>query len=249
VTELSPFGRPLEHFMFCPAQAIPSEFGVVPLGQRIVGEEGEQMVLDWIGESNYPNCMDFWEEVRVMGASRHITQDTALRLRPGARLFPIHPRAIIRNWLDYPGRYMGECPKCKTKHQIDRVHGILDREMPWFPKEYPYANTQQYPYTGCTGYWQEDITGGKPYEEDDEDHDERMVRRILPWGVYGGLSSPSEFVGKYYLKPDYEPGIMGWLPINRIHVINGADTSEERYEILKANARESGGFAPIMMEE
>jgi hypothetical protein len=246
ITELSPFGRPLEDFMSCPALPVPPDFGVTPLGQRVAGEDNCQMVLDWIGESHYPNVMDFWEEVRHLGASRHITKDTALRLRPGAWLYPIHAKAIIRNWMQYPGRYMGICPKCDIKHGV--TSDITDREMLWFRAEYSDLD-RKYEYAGCTGYWGEDIIRGTPYNELDEDADERMVRRVMPWGVYGGLRSPSELVGEYYLEPDYAPGMTGRLPINCLHVINGAEESEPRYEALKKNARKNGGLVPIMMEE
>ena len=240
VTELSPFGKPLEWFMNCPALPIPAGLGITPIGQTLVDSDGGQMIFDWIGVSNYPNCADFWEEVRYMGASRRISADIALRLRPGAYLYPVHAKAIIQNWLEYPGRHLDECPKAPQKHEIDWHNDATDREMAWFAKEYP-DSALKYETRGCTGYWLEDLVGGEPCA--DEGDDERLVRRVLPCGAYRGLASPTN------VEPDYLPGIMGRLPITRLHVINGAEESEERYEMLKRNAREHGGYAPRMMNE
>ena len=69
-----PGGVALERFLIDPPQPIEvSTFGIAPLGVNLLTRAGVTHVIDWVGESHYPEMQDFIEEGRVMGFSRKVS--------------------------------------------------------------------------------------------------------------------------------------------------------------------------------
>lgn len=108
---LSPWGRPLEEFLFDPPLPIPEGLDLVnkpQLWQR-VGAEGEAALdqdslpiydlLVWVGAEHYPYCCDYLEETRRWGASRRLNPNLDLSLlSQSSRMILAHPLVINTRW-------------------------------------------------------------------------------------------------------------------------------------------------------
>jgi hypothetical protein len=110
---LSPFGRPLEHFLIDPPQALPAGLDLInkpqlwlrmdpQTGDDILDPETQEPIVDlliWVGEEFYPFCPDFIEEVKRWGASRKLNPNLDLaRLTRSSRMILAHPRALNSLW-------------------------------------------------------------------------------------------------------------------------------------------------------
>lgn len=167
---LSPFGRPVEAFLFDPPLPVPEGLSVNPLGVTFV--QADQMVngrlvstvhiVDWVGADHYPNVADFIEEVRVLGVSRRLSSslDYSL-LTKESRLLLVHSRAYIANHTEY--QQVGPCPR-----NNDHADG-----------------------SPCCGLWWEDVRDGEPSGEG------REVIRKLPSAAYRALSTPDNVQPDY----------------------------------------------------
>lgn len=191
---LSPDGLPLEHFLYCPPPPVPEEWNLSPISTRLIGEH----VVDWIGESHYPNVLDYLEEVRRFGLSGRMPENFPFaRLSPKSRFMPVHRRAIIDNWQEMRlnfrrGMREPACPR--AEHSADEGY--------------------------CSGYWWEDVVGGEP-NADATWRWTRAVQRTRPAFSYIANASPPNFV------PQYRAGILGAFPLTRLVVVRG-DGAERR---------------------
>src|SRR5437588_2065576 len=73
---LNPFGRPLEHFLIDPPQALPEGLDLInkpqlwprvdpQTGDDILDPDTQEPIVDlliWVGEEHYPFCPDYIEE-------------------------------------------------------------------------------------------------------------------------------------------------------------------------------------------
>ena len=112
---LSPYGSPLEHFLFDPPLPLPVGVDLVnkpQLWQR-VDPETQEPVLDsetgkpvydlliHIGAEHYEYATDYIEETRKLGASRRLNANLDLSLLTRrSRMLLAHPKAIIVPWHD-----------------------------------------------------------------------------------------------------------------------------------------------------
>jgi hypothetical protein len=109
----SPFGSPLECFLFDPPLPLPDGLDLVnkpQLWQRVDPGSGEPVLdpetnapvhdlLIWIGAEHYPEAVDYIEETRRLGASRRLNPNMDLsKLTRRSRMLLAHPRAIIASW-------------------------------------------------------------------------------------------------------------------------------------------------------
>lgn len=197
---LSPFGRPVEEFLFCP----PVEVDLESLGiKKRVATLSQPMdgvinVLDWVGEKFYPNVADFIEEVRRFGMSRRLPKDMDFsKLGPGSRQILFHANAVIDDPIPFHKYRLGghslglkwdNCPK-------DRVHGPADM---------------------CAGLWWEDV----PHVEIVPPI-KRMGTRKMPSFTFSAAKPPVEGVHHY-------PAMFAAFPITRIAVVRAEDGSHEK---------------------
>jgi len=117
VCTLSPFGKPIEHFLFDPPveKEELSEPFRAPILSQIEGRDYPDVFV-WIGEMYYPEITDFIEEVRVKGASRRIPSGFPIEnLGPGSRMVFVHPKAVIKNPEVLPP--VLNCPKGIPEHE------------------------------------------------------------------------------------------------------------------------------------
>ena len=125
---LSPYGSPLEYFLFDPPLPLPAGVDLVNKPQiwQRVDPATQEPVLDpvtgrpiydlliHIGAEHYKYAMDYIEETRKLGASRRLNAnlDLALLTRR-SRMLLAHPKAIIVPWRDLtlPDRCFKRLPR------------------------------------------------------------------------------------------------------------------------------------------
>lgn len=202
---LSPYGVPLEHFLCDPPIPIDvQEFGITPVGVKLMERNGVWHVVDWVGSTHYPNTADFVEEVRQYGLSRRLPQSLDFKkLTKDSRILLVHSRAWIDNFLAYYeceqdcGKLdCDECPKMLKHHENPPPCGTKPRFHPLEP---------------CIRLWYQDLTDA---EADVENEHPRGVVRKMPSFEYKGLSAPEG------VEPQYKVAIFGSFPIHNLAVIN-----------------------------
>lgn len=190
---LSSDGKPVEAFLFCPPEPVPAAWGLTPVSTRLINED----VVDWIGESYYPNVLDYIEEVRALGLSGRLPSNFPFhRLTRASRFLPVHRRAIIDNW-----EYMlTTFSRCKREAMCPHMqHGAQEGY--------------------CAGFWWEDVRGGEPASVASWRWS-RAAKRVLPSFSYIANAQPEDFV------PAYTPGILAAFPLTRLVVVAGEDSDE-----------------------
>lgn len=111
-------GRPIEDFLVdLPLTIDPVEWNISPIGiSTFVDEHGITNVLDWVGETHYPEVADFIEEARRLGVSRRVSHTGPIEhLSAQSRLFLLHPRAAILNAAAFLTPPAFRCP-CQQGH-------------------------------------------------------------------------------------------------------------------------------------
>lgn len=159
---LSPWGRPLEHFIIDPPTRVDAAaLGLHPIGVTLLADPrtGACHVFDWVGEEHYPGVADFLEEARRFGVSRRLPRTLDFgRLAADSRLVLLHRRAWIDNASQYfdardTQRWEAGCPKRLAEH-VDAAD----------------------PPPMCAGLWWEDLEPTNPAA----DGQPRLVRRTMP---------------------------------------------------------------------
>lgn len=94
MSELSPLGLPLEHFLVDPVAPWAGSLLRAPMLQK--DRRGNPHLLLGVGAKYYPFIPDFVEEARTMGVSKRIPRDfDPTPLVPGkSKMVLIHPRGI-----------------------------------------------------------------------------------------------------------------------------------------------------------
>jgi len=165
---LSPFGRPLEDFLMDPPVPIDvAALGVSPIGVTLLADPatGATHILDWIGETYYPNVTDMLEEVRRFGLSRRLPRTLDFsRLDGQSRLLLVHRRALL----------------------LDPAPYLADRQRAC-PKELPEHASPAAPTPHCAALWWEDVRHGEPEARPDP----RQVRRSMPSFSYLARCAPA----------------------------------------------------------
>jgi len=203
---LSPFGRPLEDFLFDPPRPVDpdalglSEIGVLPVRDQ----DGTTHLMDWIGRKHYPTPADFIEEVRRFGMSRRLPRSLDFRLlTPRSKMLLVHAEG-----LDWNHRALYEilarnregwsCPKGLPEHAPTDA-----------------AGRPQVPVEMCAGLWWEAV----PHNAG-ERHGRAHMRR-MPSFSYPARTLPEGH------RPDYQPAIIAAFPISNLAVIRAQDGGHE----------------------
>lgn len=211
----SPYGRPVEAFLKDYPQPLDPALRVSPRGITFIERGGVYHVLDWVGQSFYPNVYDYIEEVRLYGGSRHVSSKIDFsKLTPRSKHLLIHPRAIVTNWQEY---YIAEE---KRAQEISPLDPFTDWRGECCPKHTHDAHHGPCLAIGRFTLTNADLDIGGMYSH--------RVIRSMPSFAYGGWRAPRGFV------PQYAPGIFMSLPITAIQVVKGNHEA-----VLKAAQRSS----------
>lgn len=111
-------GSSIESFLMDqPMQIDPVEWGLSAIGiTTFQDHEGVTHVLDWVGESHYPEMADFIEEARRKSVSRRVSHTGPIEhLSSESRLYLMHPRAAVTNAASLPTPVGFACP-CGKGH-------------------------------------------------------------------------------------------------------------------------------------
>ena len=188
------------YFLFDPPVVInPAEWGVCPQGLSFVFNQGYWHVMDWIGATHYPNAADILEEAYEHGGSTltPLKQDLQ-KLTPGySRRLLIHPRGHVVD------------PTYLKENRLP-----LERIPLCFLEEEDYRRDMHInnPLDMCAAlHWQGIIS-----KVDTRD----LVERSIGDTTYKAISLPNSVELKY------EPAIIGWLPIDEIHLVDSPDKDE-----------------------
>ncbi len=163
---LSPFGAPLSQFLFEPPQEFDTDaLGVTPVGVTLIEMDGVTHIVDWVGESFYPNVADMVEEIRSMGLSRRLPSSLDFeRLTPASRIILLHRKALVVNHKEVGMTYEDVGPKC--------------------PKDLDYPD--RHPTGMCIGGWYHDLLDAKAAVDG---QDGAVVRRMPNGSSYRGVAA------------------------------------------------------------
>lgn len=208
---LSKYGLPLEDFLCDPARVIPDELELPTRGMVLrTNEDGSKILYDWIGENNYPNVLDFVEEVRAMGLSRRIQSNFDFDQLDGTvKYCAVHPRGYVANESWYR-EYARENP-------LVGKDGIK-RETPWpCPRGLHTVNGDH--DEPCSAVWWHDIAPGHGVLTEHG----RIVEVEQPSArPYVAMERPHGVV------PVYFPAVVMVLPLRQLTVIRGPDGEHEK---------------------
>ncbi len=237
---LSPYGRPLEHFLFDPPLPLPEGVDLINKPQLWprVDPATQEPVLDpttgrpvydlliHIGAEHYKYAPDYIEETRKLGASRRLNAnlDLALLTRR-SRMLLAHPKALIVRWRDLtPPDW---CFKRFPRHDL-ASYALLGLE----------AATDEGRVGPCIfKLW--DVLPRDEATEVFEQEDERPVCiRTIGSTIYEYRPTGEEVT-------EWEPGFILGLPITGIALIQYADgtVNEKAKAKVLAGLEQNGEMA------
>jgi hypothetical protein len=250
VAQPGPGGIPIERLVVDPPRPIdPVANGLASVGMACLpapaDRPGPAHVLDWVGETHYPNVADFIEEGARFGFSRRVpTTFNFAGLGPGSRHALVHPRALVLDdaWLrdnPAPGLLLGAGPLVgNLLHRLLRRAGADDCP---FNREHEAEGPDDF----CAAWWWELLEPatvvfgpGGPDAVEAQSQRDATVRRRLPSMDYDGYCLPDREVWR----PVWTPGIFLTLPITRIEVVR--DPGDMSHEITLSRA--SRASLPIL---
>jgi len=173
------------------------KIGLSPIGVALIERGGVYHLLDWVGETHYPQPVDFIEEARRYGVSRRVpkTLDFA-KLTHESRLIVVHPKAYIANY------------------------DLYYSKMPWRPDDWacrcdkPHHNTRSIPKEMCINLLWDDA------EQDDSQSTHKhhdgytLIEHATPMGdTYAVGERPFD------IAPEYRLAIFASFPLDGITVI------------------------------
>jgi hypothetical protein len=227
---LSAYGEPIESFICDTAIIVTDDLEIPERGVVLrTGANGQQMLLDYIGENNYPNVLDFIEEVRVQGLSRRIPANFDFSQLNGEVMYcAVHKRGYVHNEPWY--RQFAQANPLR-----DETRGI-SFETPWPCPRHKHTidGTHEQP---CSAVWWHDVKPGHGVSTDKT----RVVMVDQPSGPpYVAMERPKEIV------PIYDQAIVLILPVQKLAVIRGRDGEHD--EPLK-RASKTGKGVQIVVED
>lgn len=220
---LGPGGVPIEHFICDPAIRVPDGIDIPKRGMVMrEGADGTHILYDWIGEDQYPNVLDFVEEVREQGLSRRISSTFEFGdLTPDVRYCAIHKRGYVHNEPDYR-EYV-------ATHPFVLPDGST-RPRPWHcPKRLHTVDGEH--EEPCSGVWWQDIRSSE----------------VQPTEILGIVRMPTALGNSYLahptpeeITPMYMPGIIMIFPVVKLSVIRGKDGEHDKPYEQAQKARANG---------
>jgi hypothetical protein len=221
---MSSHGIPIVNFLYDYPYPIPEDLEIKDRGLTLFEYGGFWHVIDHVGQNNYPNFTDWWEEICRFGF--HQRTESTLdfeKLDPAGSLWIVsHSRGLVRsandiNWLlenaQYDDRtHYNGCPT--EKHAFE---WLLDVEPEGF----------------CTGLlWQTLIKG--------EALDKREVKRIMPSFEYYGFSTDR--------KLEFEPAFLAAFPIRMMNWLVYKGKNGEEDTTLKRLEKAPDWVQPVLIE-
>lgn len=194
-------GYPVEHFLTDPPVEVPQTLDIGARGVQLIERGGVWHVLDWVGEDSYPNVADLIEEVRRFGLSRRAQKTLEFgKLTKDSRILLIHRKAVVENVAEW-GSQLSKlpCPKAACGCAVCATAANRDH--------------------GCAKVWWLDIEDGVAVDQIGEEVS--AVRRSCGDTEYRGWACPSAS------PPRYRAGFFLSLPVGRIAVISGEESSED----------------------
>lgn len=179
------------NFLIDPIYPVDEKLGIKARGLSTIERDGIIHIVDWIGENNYPNFPDWFEEIGHLGFHQRV--ETSFDFKQldqlNSRFLLVHPNAYIPNvkararllkdsaWADET-LYVDVCPMVPEKH-------FKDHE----------------PMEMCAGLsWYHIVKG--------EEVEANLVSRSMPSFSYHGFES----IGKLTV----EPGFCASFPISMV---------------------------------
>jgi hypothetical protein len=246
---LSPFGRPIEHFLFDPPLPVPDGLDLVnkpTLWQRVDPASGEPMLdpetgnpiydlLIHIGAEHYPEAADYIEETRRLGASRRLNPNLDLsRLSRLSRMLLAHPRAIIASW-----RELTPPERCKKKlaYHDQAFYTTLYRDL-IEPGESLDATHDDERVGPCTFKLYEVLPKEEAIEVFEQEGEYPLCLRQIGSTIYEHRCSGEEVTA-------WEEGFILGLPITGIALIQYADGSvnQKAKEKLLTGMEQNGAMS------
>jgi len=207
-TNLSPFGTPIDYFLFDPPWIPKDKEGNAhypgAVGLQYLQDPTDSSVFhvwDWIGMQYYPTFPDFWEETRRLGLSRRISSKANFDLiNTSSRLIGFHKLGMLKGSARF------------VKKLVENL--VPNTGMNGCPTQIHYnTKNKKYYEEFCTSLlWQlVDISNDK----------ERLHKVLLPRsdgsnGEFWAARVPS-WIKKY--KTEWLPAAMFCLPIQRIEIV------------------------------
>jgi hypothetical protein len=194
--EKYPFG----YFLYDPPILIedPANWGICPQGISYIFKDGVYHAVDWIGVNNYPNASDILEEAFQVGGSGLVPLNLQLdKLTMGkSRRLLVHPHGWLQNNQPYKREY---------------------QNLPQVPECFRPIGSRQHKKPSvnepCASLHWQTVEGGNVISE-------RYVQRTVGSTTYNAVAPLTTE------KPVFSLAIIGWLPIDELHVVNSEDKSD-----------------------
>lgn len=249
----SPYGKPLEEFLWCPPQPVDieqlggSKVGIHYMPPREVAGKEVFDVFDWIGEDSYPNVHDFIGEAQALGFSRKISSAFDFsKLSQQSWIFFIHPRGYIDNFQIYvktepDAPTIVRCPA--TKHRLGDKKEMCARHWSTDLTPGPGSDRGFMTFAEAQGLSAPEMLGVLKDLEHLPSYQLARFRQVtLPCGFsYAGFQQPH--LAKPPQPPCYQPAIIGAFPLGRIVAI---ESDDGRHETKAEKARK--GRLPVTVE-
>ncbi len=251
---LSPYGRPIESFLFDPPLPVPDGLDLVnkpTLWQRVDPLSGEPMLdpetgnpiydlLIHIGAEHYPEAVDYIEETRRLGASRRLNPNLDLsRLSRLSRMLLAHPRAIIASW-----RELTPPERCKKKfaYHDQAFYTAFYRDLLGQGESLDATHDEER-IGPCTFKLYEVLAREEAIEVFEQEGEYPLCLRQIGSTIYEHRCSGEEVTA-------WEEGFILGLPITGIALIQYADGSvnEKAKEKLLAGMEQNGAMSLLFYE-
>lgn len=190
---------PFTYFLFDPPIVInPAEWGVAPIGVSYIFNDGYWHILDWVGESHYPNPSDILEEAFLHNGSALVPLENEMeKLTPGkSRRLLIHAKGYVTN---------SSIIK-KQKMELENIQDCFLQEKDYRRSMHLDKNDDSM----CASLHWQNVTGSKAKERG-------LILRNIGDTTYTAVSPDPNW------QLEYLPAIIGWLPIDEIHLVEDTD--------------------------
>lgn len=144
-----------------PVEIDVERMGLQTVGVKMVNVGGVNHILDWVGETHYPNVADFVEEAKAVGLSRRMPSTLPFgSLTEESRLLLVHRKAILTE-----GR----------------------RSIPLLCPQFERTRRQHSDSETCSRFWYSDIVGRVEHVA----HSNTVIRELPCGQSYTGYEALS----------------------------------------------------------
>jgi hypothetical protein len=193
---------PWEYYMFDPPILMrnPSDWGVTSQGLTWVEQNGVWHAIDWVGQMYYPNAADVMEEAFSGNGSGLLPlndKEHIAKLTPQSRRLLVHPRGWLYNAREFK-RDLAPIPgrSCILKSGKERTKHL----------------SKSTDIDCASLHWQSVTDNWTAYSGE-----KRLGQVTVGDTKYTAARPPDGIV------PKWGVAIIGWLPIDEIHIVDGDD--------------------------